>query len=196
MGIDPASLMIAAQVAGTVISAVGSIAQGNAQAGADRYQAQVAQNNATIARQNADYAMKAGEARTTAEALKGRQQMGRLKAGIAAGGVDVNTGSAVGVLEGQAEVNQLDAMTVRSNAAREAYGYQTQATTFDAQSQLYKSEASDAENAGYLGAFTGLLSGAGNIGSNWSRWGTVAGGAGGGAAPDISINPSIYNPYG
>lgn len=158
----------AASLAGTGISALGALSTGSANAAAANYQAQVAQNNATIANQNAAYAIQSGEQQATTQGLKGRAEGQHLKAEIAANGIDVNSGSAVGLEASQGEKAQLDTETTRQNAAVLAYGYRTQSTSDIAQAQLEKAQAGFDTTAGLLGAAGSLLSGAGNIGFKWS----------------------------
>lgn len=61
--------------------------------------------------------------------------MGAIKAAEAAGNVDVNSGSAVDVQSSAAALGELNAITIRGNAAKEAYGYETQSTSFENQAQ-------------------------------------------------------------
>jgi hypothetical protein len=62
-----------------------------------------------------------------------KQILGTQRAGYAGQGVDVGTGSAVDVAADTTALGELDAMTIRNNAKREAYGYQVQAAGFRAQ---------------------------------------------------------------
>lgn len=138
-------------------SALGSIAQGNQQAAAGKYNAQVQFNNAKIAQQNATFAGEQGAANAATEQQKTRAQVGEIKAAQAANGIDVNKGSAVDVRSSAAELGELNAITIRSNAARQAYGFQTQAASDMAQSQLDKQQAKYDRQAGYIKAGTTLL---------------------------------------
>jgi hypothetical protein len=146
--------------AGGLVKAYGDIEGGLATKNASNYAAQVAANNAAIATQNADYTEKSGRVQAEAVSLKGAAQAGKIKAGQAASGVDVNTGSAADVQESQREVSKVDTETSLSNAELQAYGYRTQATNFEAQSELDKAEAKQGEEAGYIGAAGDLLSAA------------------------------------
>lgn len=150
---DPATLTIIS----TVISGLGSIAQGNAAADSAKYNAQVQSNNAQIALQNATLAGQKGAANAAIEQQKTRATVGAIKAAQAANGIDLSSGSAVDVRSSAAELGQLNAITVRSNAAREAYGYQTQSSSHMAQSQLDRQEAKYDAASGYLEAGGTLL---------------------------------------
>ena len=150
-------------ILGGVISAVGTIAGGIAQSNALKYQAQVAQNNAIIANQNAQYAIEAGQQKAAAQSLKEAEVGGAIKAAQAANNVDVNTGSNKEVQISQRMLGKLNTETQLSNAQLTAYGYRSQATNYQAQSQLYAYEAPQAETAGFLG-------GAGQIFGAASKW--------------------------
>ena len=112
------------QVLGSAISAISAINQGD-------YQAQVAQNNAQIARQNATNAYSAGAASEQQTALRTRAQFGAARAAAGSSGLNANIGSPASVQESIAGLGALSGQTIRNNAAREAYGYQTQANAFE-----------------------------------------------------------------
>lgn len=158
---------MAASLAGTAVGAVGAVGAGQAAAAQSRYQSEVARNNQIIANQNAAYAIQAGEAKATDQAMRERAVAGATRAALAASGMDVNSGSAADVEEGQAKTGQLDVERVRSDAALRAYGYRTQATNFAAESQLERVAARNDLTAGFLKAGGTLLSGAGSVGGKW-----------------------------
>ncbi len=132
---------------------------GFSNAQASRLQAQIAQNNSALAGQNAFATANAGEAAQNQAQMKTRAVIGATKAAQAANGIDVNTGSAVDVRASEAELGKMDAMTIRSNAARQAYGYQVEGVTQRAQSKLLKAQATQAEIAGVINAGADLLGG-------------------------------------
>jgi hypothetical protein len=146
-------------LAGTAISAIGAISSGGQQAAEATYQSQVAANNAIIAGQNANYATAAGETTAYNTGLQERAKAGAIKAGIAAGGIDVNSGSAAQVRESQDVLGLTDVEQVRQNAALQAYGFRTQATSYEAQSQLEKQEAGYDTEAGWLKGIGSLIGG-------------------------------------
>ena len=131
-------------IAGAGISAIGTVEQGQATANASAYQAQVAQNNAIIAEQNATYASNAGLTQAAATSMKGAAAGGKVKAAQAASGIDVNTGSAVNVQASERETNVLNSETVLNNAELQAYGYRAAATGYKATAGLEEEEAAQA----------------------------------------------------
>lgn len=155
-----AEVAAAALVGGTLLKAYGQTKQAGANAATDTYKAQVAENNAAIATQQAQWAGEEGDQSASAAALKTRATEGGIEANQAASGIDVNTGSAVQVQDSARILGKLDALTIRSNAARQAYGYQVEATNQTAQSQLDKFAAKNDIEAGEIGAGSTILGGA------------------------------------
>ena len=170
-----AAISALATVGSAITGVVGAEQSASAQAAAANYQAQIAANNAIVQQQNAAAATQTGEAQASAQAMKARQQAGAIKAGEAASGVVVDSGSAADVQTSQAELSDLDALTIRSNYARSAYGYEVAATGQTAQSQLDIAAADNASAAGGINATTSLLSGATSLGTQYARWQQAAG---------------------
>jgi hypothetical protein len=178
---EPMTIIAAASLAAT---AIGAEQQGAAQKNAADYQAQVAANNATIATNNAKAATAAGNAQATQANIAQSQRMGMIGAAQASSGVDVSSGSPLGVRVSQSEGDALDTMTIRNNAARVAYGYQSQSTGFSAQSGLDTATGANAAAAGGIGAMTSILGGASSLGKQFSDFSKV--GAFGSNAPNVT----------
>lgn len=162
-----APLAAVAGIAGAGVSALGTISGGEAQSANASYQAQVALNNQTIADQNANYAVEAGEVSASNQSLKNAAQFGRLKTSMAANGVDINSGSAVDVEKSARIEGDTAAATTLSNAELQAYGYRTQAANFGAEAGLETTEAGEATTGAEIGAAGGLLSSASGVASKW-----------------------------
>lgn len=182
-----------ASVASAGIGAFGAIRQGQAASEAASYQSTIAANNAKIAQQNASFQGAEGDANAAAKELQTRGKVGAITAAQGANGLDVNSGSAVAVRQSAAELGQLDAMTIRSNAARAAYGYQTSAASDTAQSALDKSTAANSKTAGYISGAGTLLSAGGNAALNYANFqgnqGFNTGGLNGGENYTNSFQP-------
>lgn len=160
-------------VGASVISGVSQISAAQQQADAQRqqaaYNAQVAENNRIIAEQNAEYATRAGLAKAAQESLKGRIQLGKIKAAQAASGIVTDSGSALDVQEGAREANVLDTATVLHNDQLEAYGYRSQAQNFEAQKRLKILEGEQADaGPGTMAGLGTILSGVGSAGAKWA----------------------------
>lgn len=155
---------------GAITSSIGAAQSGSANAAMEQYQSQVAANNAKVAQQNAAWSIQAGNVQAANSGMQTKAQIGSQKAAQGASNVDVNTGSAAAVRAGTQEIGQDNALTIRSNAAKQAYGYEAQATSDTAQSQLDVMAGQQAQTAGDIGAASSLLSGASTVGTNYLRF--------------------------
>jgi hypothetical protein len=70
-----------------------------------------------------------------------------------------------------------DALNVRYNAARTAYGYETQSQSQSQQAQLDSMAASNASTAGMIGGAGTMLTGVGSAGAKWAGYNTGIGNA-------------------
>ena len=191
MGVALAALPAISAVAGLAgagISAAGAYSSGQATAASDAYQAQVAANNAALARQQGKLDIQSGEIAAVNQGLKTRATVGEQKAMQGASGIDVNTGSAAAVRAGTGEMGMLDALTIRSNAVKKAYADEVQANSDTAQGQMDIAAGENAKTAGDLGAAGALINGAATVGGNYAKFQTGFGGSGGGAAPTMGLN--------
>ncbi len=174
MGVALPVVAIASTVIGTAISAYGAYesgVQGKALAG---YQAQVANNNATIAKQNADYATEAGNSKAQIQDLQTRALIASETAAQGSSGLDVNSGSAVDVRRGSAAMGTLSELNIRNDAAREAYGFQQQGVNYTAEGQLDQYKGANAMRAGEISAIGSIVGGAAktyDMVSNFQRTG-------------------------
>ncbi len=158
---------------GAGVSAVSTVVGGIAAGNAASYQAQVAENNAQVERQNATYATAAGTQAAEASSVKGAAQLGEIKTAQAASGIDVNTGSAVDVQAGQRGTNKLDTQNTLQNALLQGYGYRVQAQADESQAALDQATAEEAPIGAALGATGTLLSNASSLSTKWGAGSTT-----------------------
>lgn len=166
----PAAIGLAATVLAAGVSAYGSIQSSNASSASSQYQAQVSANNAKIADQNAEYAKAAGERQVNQQQFKTAALVGSIKAQQASEGLDVNSGSNLDVQSSAKELGELDAITVRNAAARQAYGYQAQSMSDVAQGQLQEAKASSDSTAGLFGATSSVLGGVSSSANTYAKF--------------------------
>ena len=172
VGFSAATYVAVAAVAAAAVSAYGSYESGQAQQAAAKYQSQVEQNNAIIAQQNAQWAAQAGNAQAEQKQLETRAKVGGILASQAAAGIDVNSGSAVDVKSSASELGELDAINIRSNAARTAYGYNVQSSSDQNQSQLDTFEGNADAEAGDIKAGGSVLSA---VGTGYTSYASAGG---------------------
>jgi len=139
----------ALMVAGTVMSAYAS-----------EQQAQDARNlanyNAKVREYQAQDTIDRGAVEEQKQREKVRQFMGSQRAAMGASGVEVASGSFGDVLQQSAAMGERDALTIRNNAMRAAWGYRTQSAAEqfegEARARVYEGQA--------VGS---LLTGSGNV---------------------------------
>ena len=136
-------------IAGTAVSAVGQFKAGNAAKRAGDF-------NANILEQQAGDAVVRGREEESRFRTQVRSLIGSQRAGFAGQGVDVNSGSAREVQQDAARLGELDALQIRANAQREAWGF-----NMDAENARMGGQA--AQSAGRWGAAATVTTGAGSI---------------------------------
>jgi len=143
---------------------------GKAQQSAANSQADLAEYNAGIADVQATDATARGAEDESRFRMGVRGMIGAQRAGIAAGNIDVGYGSAVDVQADAAFLGELDALTVRTNAAREAWGYKVGAEDLRRRAAISRKEGVNLAATGDANAATirvqagaTLLTGAGNL---------------------------------
>jgi len=156
MGAVMPILSLATTVVGGIFSAIGSERQAQAQANAANYNAAVAANASNFARQQGEINAQANDRRTAA-------MIGRQRAIYAAGNLDVNTGSPLDIQANTEQIGRLNSLTIRNNAAREAYGYQANAN-------LDSAAATNYQSAGDMAMFGSLIGAGTSVGDKWSSY--------------------------
>ena len=146
--------------AGSAANAYGQVQSAKATSNAANFNANVAAQNAIIATQKQQWVGEEGDQEASISQMKTAAKVGSIKANQGASGVDVGTGSHADVVTSAREVGMLDALTIRSNAARAAYGYATEAYSDKAQEALDRYAGKNAITAGNIGATSTILGGA------------------------------------
>jgi len=165
---EPATLSLIATGLGTAVSAVGAIGSGMASRDAAQYQAAVDRNNVVIANQARRDALERGAEAELAQRRKTSDAIGRQRAAFGASGIEIG-GSALDVLGDTAQFGELDALTVRNNAEREAAGYAARAQSAQQNAMLNDNKASNALASGFMNAGSTALAGAGTVADKWYR---------------------------
>lgn len=167
MGADAAMILTAGQATTGFISqrkqASATLAQG-------RYAQAQFNTNADIEREQAQAASDAGFMKETQSRIATRRLEGAQRAGAAAGGINTDSGSAEQVRESTAELGELDALTIRYNAAREAWGHDVQAADFVNRGAYAMTAARNQASALDAQSWMTLLTGAGQIGGEYEDW--------------------------
>ena len=155
-----------AAVAGAAVGAVGAYQQAQAAQAQANYQAQVAQNNAIIAKQNAERIAQYGDIAEDEQRRRLLATKGAARARLAANGLlvdDTQDTTAAFLLADLAEAGEYDILKLRDKYAQEERAAQVQGMNYQAQAGLYQLQAS-AQSPG-MAAVGSLLSSAGKVAS-------------------------------
>jgi len=141
-------------IVGSLVSAAGSIAQGQAAADQAEYNAKVAEINARTARQQGQ--AEADKIGDDYERAKAQQRVAALKSGV-----DPSSGSASLIINQETERNSwLDQTTQIWNRGTEATGFENKAESF-------RKEARAAKIGGYFNAASSVIGGLAKAGGGF-----------------------------
>lgn len=182
--VSGANNLMYATMAMSAISSVGNAySQSRAIKAQGAYQQAVSETNAKLARLQSDQAREAGDIMVSRRNLETRGVVGAQRAAAGASGTDVNVGSNVLVREGSELAGTIDELTIKNNAARQAWGHETTAIqdTFKGQFDRMTSAAETQQTllAGGMQAVSGPLA----IYSNYKRNERSMGGGSGPTTP-------------
>jgi len=187
------AVMTAIAIAGLAMSAYGAVKQSQAQ----KKQAKVAEDageasaeqqefNARIAETQAEDAILRGKELESQVRLGTKGLIGAQRAGFAGQGVDIGVGSPVDVQADTAYLGELDALTTRANAAREAWGYKVEAADRRMAADVARRGGQAQASAYRSGANATLIGGAANTALMLNQFGW---GGGGRRAQPVQANP-------
>lgn len=147
-----------------------SQAQSQAQKLANEAQAQVADNNAQLSTWQAQDALYRGmveenRSRLGAAALKGTQ-----RARMGANGIALDGDSASRVLTDTDVLGEIDAMTNRSNAEREAWALRVQSQDFKNRASILRNATVPVPDSTSSAVIGSLLAGGGRVARAWYDW--------------------------
>ena len=189
-GIEEAAVVVGAvaAVAGAGVSYMGAQAQGQAAANAATYNAEVNANNQQMADAAAVTALQQGAVAQQQKAYQEDVLIGQQKAGLAANGIDVGSGTAVDLLADTKAAGEFDQLTITNNAARTAQGFENQGINYQNQAVVNEQESAAALQGGELKADSALITGAGSVANSWYRY--AAGSSSSGlSSPAFSSSP-------
>jgi len=133
MAATSATLMAVAMGTQAVASYQSAEAQASSIRTQAKFTAQQAETNAKIAERQAEDAISEGDQRANAIRRQASQIKGAQKAAFAGQGVNINAGSPLDIADETTVNSEIDMMTARNNAWREAWGYRVQANDINTQ---------------------------------------------------------------
>lgn len=147
-------------VAGLAMQAYAGHQQAVAQKEAANYSAAVDQNNAKLADYKAETVARIGSVEEERQRAKVRQMIGSQRAAFASNGLDLSEGTPLDVVSETAGTGIEDALTIRANAMREAWGYRQEATDLRSSATFKKVSGINAANSTLLTTGASVAQGA------------------------------------
>lgn len=168
---DPATLAISigANVVGGILGYKSAKSQASATSNEMLYKAGIADINSRIAKQNADYERTVGEREAQSYGMKARTQAGKIKVAQSASGLDINSGSNLQVQQGQQKITGMDMATIRANAARRAFGYETESFNQAESGKMLRTGASNVKKSGDIAAAASIIGSASSVAGKWMQ---------------------------
>lgn len=155
---EPMTIGLAASA---IISLYAANEGAKAQVKAGNANAEIAENNARLARDEATQAQAMGDRESQAQTWRTRALIGQQRAAIAAQGIDSQIGTPAEIMGETAMFGEIDQQTIRMNTARQAWGFNSQATNF-------RNEGNQARWGGKTAARGTILSGLASAASSGS----------------------------
>lgn len=162
--------------------------QGQQKSAANTAQASALTQNAAYLNRAANDARYRGVVDADTQRVQTQNFIGTQRAAQAANGGVVDDGSNAVLQQDAAQYGELDAMIISNNAAREAYGYETQATSNLTNAKTLKANA----KTGLMGSLLGGV--VGGLGSSFSS-GLFSGGSGTGTGTNAALGGNARLDY-
>lgn len=167
---DAVTATLAFSALSTGASMVGSYKEAQASKAQGEYQARVAENNAIIANNNAALAEKQGEIEKKQQRLATAQLIGKQRAGYAASGVLVDTGSALTTTADTAALGNYEEQVIDYDTQMESYNYRNQASSLLSEAELKRLKGDSDYSSGIYTAGGSLLSGGSSFADKWNTY--------------------------
>lgn len=164
------SVTLAVTALSTGFSAYQQVQQGKAQQAQYEYQAAVDRNNQQIAQWQAQDALDRGAEEERRRRVQTNQQIGTQRTQFASSGIDLGSENVIDTLSDTAMIGELDALTIRSNAEREAFGHEVQAQNFENSATANTTAGENARTTGTLNATSTILGGASTVSNQYDKW--------------------------
>ncbi len=184
------TIAMAVSIAATAAStAVGMIAQSQAQQAQEKsakaaatYNAQMAENEAATQQELAKNEISKGIADRERQQRQAARAMGEMRANMGASGFEMDSGSNLSLLAESAAEHQYDSAVITSNSEQAAWQHQVSALSATNQKGLADwqyANASSGRGAAQLGMAGTLLGGIGSAIGTYNQWAKVTPSAGG-----------------
>lgn len=162
-------IIAGASIIGTGAAVAGTVMNANAQRSASEIQAKQDRQNAVYAETAATDVLQIGEKEAARARGEGTRLIGKQRVGYATAGVVLGTGTTLDTLAETREVTEMEALTIKANAARDAWGYRTQGLNYRAQADITRRAGEQAVVGTYLTGAAQVVSGVAQAASYFGR---------------------------
>lgn len=170
LGITAIVTSVVATALSTTMGVISSVQQGKSAEAQYNYQAEINRRNAEKAQANADMKRQEGIEEARTQRIKTLQAIGSQQTAMAANGFDVSSGTNLDIIEDSAATGELDALTKQYNKETEAVAYENQADNFNNQANLDTFAGKNAYKAGITNAIGTGLNGLGTVANVAGKW--------------------------
>ena len=158
-----ATFAVGMSVLSTVMGGLSQKRQADAEAAAYKANAAVADNNAKLARAQAEDEVERGRFEEDRFRKDTAQLRGKQRTGISASGLDM-AGSAAEVLSDTKAIEEEDAAIIRTNAQRKSWGFMNEGQNYKQQEENYFAAAKNKKAEGKSALAGSLLTAASQVG--------------------------------
>lgn len=150
-------------IAGTVVSAGGSILQGVAAKRAAEFRAGIAEMNRRVAEINAERSLQRGQIEAQEFDMESLAFLGTQLATQGASGVSVSSGSHASARKAARTLARIDARRIVENSRVEAFQHRVTGAGLEAEATLARREGRQSLLAGFINAGSSLITGASRV---------------------------------
>lgn len=154
---EPTTIMAGLAISQMAVQGISGVSQANAQRQAGKTNAAIAEQNARLAEQQSRDALTLGAREQQQSAWKSRALRGQQQVALAANGIDAGVGSASDIFSEGAMFGEADRQAIALDAARRAWGHQTDAVNLRNGGQMEKWQGEMGARTTLLGTMTGMV---------------------------------------
>lgn len=182
---EPTTIAIAATLASGAFSAYQANEQGKYKQALAQRNATMQERNATMQQQQARDARDRGVVAGEEQRDRARQMAARQATELAGNGLDISSGTSLDLFAETATLGEYDAQVAENNAARQAYGFDVNASNTRYQASATRASGRNARRAGRNQVFSTLLTSGASAASLGGGGGSFGGTFGGGSPGNL-----------
>ncbi len=164
---DPATATLIIGATGALVAGYNSYSQNQAAAKASEYQANINRQNAEVAKTNAVNTRQTGIENARKMKMQTAQNIASQKTAMAASGIDINSGSALGLTDTTKYYGEMDALTTINNYNIKANAFEAEGQNFLEQAGVNSMTAKNYKDSSLLSGLGTTMTGLGQVNNSW-----------------------------